>query len=196
MGGEGQDDSAERQRISCIVSAPAHFETARLRLTRPRQADAEEVFARYASDPVVTRYLGWPRHHTVTDTHSYLAWSDEQWSRHPAGPYLIRARADGELLGSTGLTFDDEGSAMTGYVLARDVWGRGLAAEALTGVIDIARTVGVQGLYAFCHPDHAASIRVLEKCRFVRDDSAVTTMTFPNLEPVVDLDVLCYRRWC
>ena len=56
--------------------------------------------------------------------------------------------------------------------------------------------VGGIGLYAFCHPDHAASVRVLEKCRFVRDDSAVTTMTFPNLDPVVDIDVLCFRRWC
>jgi hypothetical protein len=23
----------------------------------------------------------------------------------------------------------------------------------------------------------------------------VTTMTFPNLEGAVDIDVLCYRRW-
>jgi RimJ/RimL family protein N-acetyltransferase len=54
----------------------------------------------------------------------------------------------------------------------------------------------VRPIYAFCHPDHTASIRVLEKCRFVRDDSAVSTMTFPNLEPAVDIEVLCYRRWC
>jgi ribosomal-protein-alanine N-acetyltransferase len=178
------------------VNGPPQYDTPRLRLVRPRPADADEVFARYASDPVVTRYLGWPRHQTVADTHSYLQWSDDQWTQHPAGPYLIRARADNRLLGSTGFTFDGEGSAMTGYVLASDTWGHGFATEALTGVIELARMIGVHGLYAFCHPDHSASVRVLEKCRFVRDDSAVTTMTFPNLEGAVDTDVLWYRRWC
>lgn len=85
---------------------------------------------------------------------------------------------------------------MAGYVLAREVWGQGLATEALTAVVEIARTIGLHGLYAVCHPDHNASIRVLEKCRFIRDESAVTTMTFPNLEGAVEIDVLCYRRWC
>jgi ribosomal-protein-alanine N-acetyltransferase len=178
------------------VTGPLQYETDRLRLVRPYPADADEVFARYASDPVVTKYLGWPRHRTVEDTRGFLAWSDQQWLRFPAGPYLIRARADDRLLGSTGFTFNDEGSAMIGYVLARDAWGLGFGTEALSGVIDIARTIGVHGLYAFCHPGHAASIRVLEKCRFVRDDSSVVTMTFPNLEGAVDIDVLCYRRWC
>lgn len=178
------------------MTGPRQYETARLRLVRPCAADADEVFTRYASDPVVTRYLGWPSHQNVADTRSFLQWSDNQWTEHPAGPYLIRARAGDRLLGSTGVTFDDEGSAMAGYVLARDAWGQGFATEALMGVIEVAKALGVHGLYAFCHPDHTASIRVLEKCRFVRDDSAVTTMTFPNLEGGGDVDVLCYRRWC
>lgn len=177
-------------------TGPLRYDTERLRLVRPRPVDVDEIFARYASDPAVTRYLGWPRHRTVEDTRGFLAWSDDQWARYQTGPYLIRARADDRLLGSTGFTFDDDGSAMTGYVLARDSWGQGFATEALMGVIEIAATLRVHGLYAFCHPDHAASIRVLEKCRFVRDDSAVTTMTFPNLEGAVDVDVRCYRRWC
>jgi ribosomal-protein-alanine N-acetyltransferase len=178
------------------ATGPLHHDTERLHLLRPRPADADEVFARYASDPAVTKYLGWPRHRTVEDTREFIAWSDDQWTRHPAGPYLIRARADGRLLGSTGFTFDDDGGAMIGYVIARDAWGVGYATEALMAVIQIAREVGVAGLYAFCHPDHRASIRVLEKGRFVRDDSAVTTMRFPNLQGAADTDVLCYRRWC
>ncbi len=178
------------------ATGPLQYDTERLRLVRPSQADADDVFARYASDPSVTRYVGWPGHRSVADTRAFLEWSDDQWTRHPAGPYLIRARADGRLLGATGFTFDDDGSAMTGYVLARDAWGHGFATEALVGVVAIAREIHVPGLYAFCHPDHTASIRVLQKCRFVRDDSAVSTMTFPNLEPAVDVDVLCYRRWC
>lgn len=177
-------------------SGPLRYDTDRLRLVRPCPADADEVFVRYASDAAVTKYVGWPRHRTLEDTRSFLAWCDDQWSRYPAGPYLIRAHDDDRLLGSTGFTFDDDGGAMIGYVLARDGWGNGFATEAVGAVIQIARAVGVTGLYAFCHPAHRASTHVLEKCRFVRDDSAVTRMAFPNLEDAADIDVLCYRRWC
>ena len=36
-------------------------ETERLVLRRPTAADAPAIFARYASDPEVTRYMAWPR---------------------------------------------------------------------------------------------------------------------------------------
>ena len=34
------------------------------------------------------------------------------------------------LLGATGLELKDEGEAVTGYVLAKDAWGKGYATEA------------------------------------------------------------------
>jgi hypothetical protein len=81
-------------------------QTARLLLARPRAADVEAIFWRYAADPDVTRYVGWPRHKTVDDTRGFLAFSDAQWDQWPAGPYLAWSRSDGALLGSTGLMFD------------------------------------------------------------------------------------------
>ena len=55
-------------------SAPSHHivETPRLRLRPPQPADAQAIFERYASDPRVTRYLGWPTHRTVGDTEDFL----------------------------------------------------------------------------------------------------------------------------
>jgi ribosomal-protein-alanine N-acetyltransferase len=44
------------------MRAPERLETARLILRRPRAADAPVIYERYASDPEVTRWLGWPRH--------------------------------------------------------------------------------------------------------------------------------------
>ena len=41
---------------------PDTFETARLRLRRPRMEDAPAIYARYASDTDVTRYLPWRPH--------------------------------------------------------------------------------------------------------------------------------------
>src|SRR5262245_13153351 len=151
------------------MKAPLRIETARLVLTPPIAADADAIFARYSSDPEVTRYLGWPQHHSVVETNAFLTFSAAEWNRWPAGPYLIRARRDGRLLGGTGLAFERANQAMTGYVLAKDAWGQGYATEALRAMVDVARAVGVTRLYALCHPQHQPSMRVLEKCGFTRD---------------------------
>ena len=150
------------------MKAPNRIETARLTLVRPTLDDAAAVFERYASDPDVTRFLGWPRHQSIADTHAFLEFSASEWERWPAGPYLIRSRRDGRLLGGTGLGFEAPDEAVTGYVLARDAWGQGYATEALLAVLDIARGLGNIRLYALCHPEHRASRRVLEKCGFAR----------------------------
>jgi ribosomal-protein-alanine N-acetyltransferase len=176
------------------MHAPPLVETSRLVLSAPDAADAELVFQRYASDDAVTRYLGWPTHRAIADTRAFLEFSAVQWAREGAGPYLIWARTDGRLLGSTGLGLEPDGRAITGYVLAADAWGQGYATEALTAVVDIASDIGVRQLYALCHPQHRASARVLEKCGFELDASWHRRLEFPNLEPGIARDVLCYRR--
>ncbi len=69
------------------MKAPARIETARLVLRRPTFSDAGPVFERYASDPHVTRFLGWPRHRSVVETEAFLQFSRQEWERWPAGPY-------------------------------------------------------------------------------------------------------------
>jgi ribosomal-protein-alanine N-acetyltransferase len=174
------------------MKGPARVVTERLILVRPESADALEVFERYASDPEVTRCLGWPRHLSVGDTEAFLTYSDSEWDRWPAGPYLIRRRTDGLLLGGTGFGFASPDEAVTGYVLARDAWGQGYATEALTAMLDVARAVGLRRLYALVHPEHRASWRVLEKCGFVRDVNWTQQVEFPNLAPGVPQDVHRY----
>src|SRR5215831_14989217 len=148
------------------MKAPEHIETTRLVLRKPTAADAEAIYGRYASDTEVTKYLGWPRHRSIEETKAFLAHSEAAWIRWPAGPYLIESRGDRKLLGGSGFTFEAPTVALTGYVLARDAWGRGYATEALAAVVAVAQRLGVQRLYALCHPNHQASIHVLEKCGF------------------------------
>ena len=176
------------------MNAPPLVETPRLVLSAPVATDADIMFERYTSDDDVTKYLGWPTHRTVADTQGFLALSAVQWEREGAGPYLIWARADGRLLGSTGLGLERGGQAITGYVLTTDAWGKGYATEALAAVVGVATDIGVTGLYALCHPQHRASWRVLEKCRFERDGSWNRQVEFPNLAAGTAQDVLCYRR--
>lgn len=156
-----------------------HIETARLVLRKPTIDDAEAIFVRYASDPLVTKYLSWPRHRSLHDTRHFLAFSDAEWQQWPVGPYLVHSLADRHLLGGTGLHFESPTVAETGYVFARDAWGQGFATECLRAVIEVARSAGVQMLTAGCHPENAASRRVLEKCGFTMRRPGLCL--FPNL---------------
>ena len=161
-------------------------------LRRPLAADPEAIFSRYAGDPGVTRFVGWPIHRSSADTQAFFAFSEAEWGRWPAGPYLVWSRADGTLLGSTGLAFETPYRASTGYVLAKDAWGKGYATEALQAIVQIARTVGVRRLYAMCHTEHRSSWRVLEKSGFMREGALLRHTEFPNLKPGEPCDVFCY----
>jgi ribosomal-protein-alanine N-acetyltransferase len=172
--------------------APETVETDRLVLRRPVAADAPAIFARYASDPAVTRFLGWPTHRSLADTLKFLMFCDAEWQQRRAGPYLIRSRDDGRVLGTTGLGLESPWQAATGYVLARDAWGQGYATEALRSMRDLASRLGVRRLYAVCHVKHEASWRVMEKCGFTRQGILHAHAYFPNLQPGVASDVLCY----
>ncbi|MBI2223297.1 MAG: GNAT family N-acetyltransferase [Acidobacteria bacterium] len=172
----------------------ASIETDRLLLRRPAASDVAAMFERYASDPDATRYLGWPRHRSLEDTRAFLAFSDAEWARWPAGPYVIVDRGTSRLLGGTGLAFERADRAMTGYVLAKDAWGRGYATEALRAMVGLARDLGVTRLYALCHTAHRPSWHVLEKCGFAREAARPGAHEFPNLASGDPQDVFCYAR--
>jgi ribosomal-protein-alanine N-acetyltransferase len=172
--------------------APETIETVRLVLRRPVATDAEAMFTRYARDPAVTRFLGWPTHTSIADTTRFLAFCDDEWQQRRVGPYLIHSRDDGRLLGTTGLGLESPWQAAAGYVLARDAWGNGYATEALRAMRDLASRLGVHRIYAVCHPVHHASWRVMEKCGFERRGLLHAHAQFPNLQPGVMSDVLYY----
>ena len=160
--------------------APERFGNGRLFFRRPETTDAEAIFSRYASDPEVCRFLAWPRHRSIEDTRAFIAFSDAEWQRWPAGPFLVFSASDDTLLGSTGLAFDAPAVASTGYAFARDAWGQGLATASVRAMQGVAAAAGVETLYALCHGEHRASQRVLEKCGFSLEP-ALAACEFPNL---------------
>lgn len=166
-----------------LVKAPSPLQTPRLVLSRPESGDAREIFERYASDEAVCRYLAWPRHATLEDTRDFIRFSDAAWRDAAAGPYLLRLADGGEVVGSTGLEIESPELASTGYVIARDSWGRGYASECLRAMIDLSATLGIRRLTSLVHPDHLASQRVLEKGGFEREGIVPRAIEFPNLSP-------------
>jgi len=175
------------------VPSSSVIETERLLLRPPTPEDAESIFERYASDAEVTRYLGWPRHTSVQDTRAFVGFSLAEWGRWGVGPLIAFDKATGTLLGASGLVMETSDRAATGYVLARDAWGKGYATESLHAMIALAADFKVARLYALCHVDHRASQRVLEKCGFQCEGVLPRHSVFPNLSPE-PLDVLSYAR--
>jgi len=176
----------------------ALYQTARLVLRPPLRDDAAVLFERYASDPEVTRFLGWPMHASLNDTEAFLSFSQAEWTKWPVGPLLITSKENGDVLGATGLAFETSYRASTGFVLARDAWGSGFASEALAAVLNIAAGANVRRLYALCHVQHGKSVAVLERCGFIREGTFHKHTVFPNLGLLEPQDVYCYahpRGW-
>ncbi len=176
------------------MPAPERILTPRLILRRPLASDVPAIYQRYASDAEVTRFLGWPRHATEDDTRGFIAFSDDAWATTPCGPYLIESRSTGMLLGSAGFIFESARMASVGYLLARDSWGQGFATEVVGALVDLAHGMGISRLHAYCHPDNAATHRVLEKCGFGVETRRARKMAFPNLGDGGARDIVCYAR--
>ena len=169
------------------------IQTARLVLRRPRDSDVSAIFSGWANDPIVTKYMSWPRHESPAATSDFVRFSDAEWSAWPAGPYLIETRDSQELIGSTGFGFCSATDAEVGYVLAADSWGRGYATEALMALLELAPQLGLELLHASVHPDNAASCRVLEKCGFAIAPEAAGTAIYPNLPTAQSAQPLVHR---
>lgn len=169
------------------------LKTERLIMRPPTAADAPALY-QLASSATVTRYLSWPRHTSLEHTHNFLAFSRAEWDRWPVGPLLLLARADGALLGASGLSFETRYRASTGYVLAQEAWGKGLATEALQATAKLAEQLGVRRLHAHCHVDHIASVHVLEHAGFIREGVLQKYLVFPNLGNDEPQDVFSYSR--
>ena len=166
------------------MTYPQELQTPRLELRRPKASDADAIFQRYARDAEVTRFLGWARHRTVQDTRAFLQFADTSWSASQGFPYLAFSRADGRLVGSTGVHYETPWRASVGWVLARDAWGQGLATEMARAMVDLAfADPALLRLYAYCHAEHAASARVMAKVDLAHEGVLRRFFVFPNLGP-------------
>jgi len=134
-------------------------------LLRPGFPEDAPALAMAISDRAVVRNLAvvpWP--YTLRDAEAFLA-----SPRDPILPSLLifeRGAGAPQLVGSCGLGRRPSGAVEMGYWIARSHWGRGLATEACTALIEIARTLGLARLEASHFVDNSASARVLEKLGF------------------------------
>ena len=119
---------------------------------------------------------------------------EAEWARAPGFAYLIERRADGVLVGSTGLAFETPWCAMTGYVLARDAWGQGYATEALAASSRSRRAWASSGCTRTATPTTPRRPMSSTRCGFTREGVLRRHTIFPNSGDPRPAAVLLYAR--
>src|SRR5262245_54470027 len=105
------------------MNFPNHIETERLILRWPQEADAEEVFARYAHDAVVSRYMLWLPHQSAEGTREWLRSGIADREAGKSFNWLITVKSTGQIQGSIGCGVQKH-ILQFGYCLAQDAWGK------------------------------------------------------------------------
>ena len=126
-------------------------------LREPREEDLPTLFE-HQLDPEATRMAAFP----PRDREAFFA----HWRKILADDSLLKRVivADGAVAGHVG-AFDMAGVREVGYWIAREHWGRGIATRALGMFLPLEP---IRPLFAHVAKHNVGSIRVLEKCGFVR----------------------------
>lgn len=165
------------------MKAPERIQTARLVLRKPRREDAPLMFAAYAQDPNVTRYLLWRPHQDISESYAFIDRVHSKWDPQEEFVWFIFDDSN-QLIGSIAAR-REVGAFNLGYLLARPFWGRGYMPEAIRAVVDWAFTnPSIAKVWAECDLENHASARALEKSGFVREGLLPQFQIFPNLSPV------------
>jgi len=134
-------------------------------------AEDEAAVHEYASDPEVTRLVGWGPN-TIEQTREFLAQITEP---HDGFGFAITLRSTGQLVGSIGIGIcsQEHRRGELGYVIHRAHWSQGYATEATLRVVRFGfDELDLHRIEATCHPDNGASARVLERPAPVRGPAA------------------------
>jgi RimJ/RimL family protein N-acetyltransferase len=170
----------------------AILETDRLILREWEPEDAEALFA-MVGDPEVMRFMEngqpWASIERVRD---WIARLNESYRTRGFSRWAVVEKESGRVVGSCGFApLAWSGEIDFGYLLARDVWGRGYATEIGRATLRHGfEHFGFAEVTASVVPEHASSRRVLEKLGFVykglevqpgdEDESVIYVASNPN----------------
>ena len=138
--------------------------TKRLLLRPGFPEDAQALAAAIADHGILRNLASAPSPFGLRDAEAFLA-----QPRDPVLPSFViaeRTETAPRLVGACGLGRRPSGAVELGYWIARSHWGRGIATEACSALIEIARALRLPALEGSYFTDNPASGRVLEKLGF------------------------------
>jgi RimJ/RimL family protein N-acetyltransferase len=144
------------------INPDAYLCTKRLRLRLLKATDAADIARLLVNDPEAVRMTA-----SMSEPMNEAAARD--WIERRTSPdqhvFAILLAISGEFIGSIGLGGERE-LPYVGYWIGRPHWNRGYATEAVQGLIEYARWLGIRSLQADTFPNNPASARVLAKAGF------------------------------
>lgn len=147
------------------------IQTDRLLLRRITMKDAQDIFE-YSRDEDVARYVLWNAQKNVSEAKDYVRFMLRLYRDDLPSSWGVIDRASGRLIGTIGyMAYSEENASVeVGYSLAKWMWGKGIATEALRAVIDYTfDTMDVNRIEAQHEIDNPASGRVMQKCAMVKE---------------------------
>jgi [ribosomal protein S5]-alanine N-acetyltransferase len=145
----------------------AEIRTGRLVLRPAREDDLHDLHAVFTRPEAMTWWSS-PPHETLDQTRDWLA---SMMAEQGSGLDFV-VEFEGRVVGKAGFWKAPD----VGYILHPDVWGHGLATEAVTAVLDRLFAITEHPVVtADVDPENAASIRLLEKLGFARTGFAERT---------------------
>lgn len=173
--------------------------TERLSLRRFQAADLE-TFVAYRSDPEVARYQSWDSPYSMAAAESFLRSQRDLVFGQP-GEWLQLAmvdRAEGTVCGDCAVRVatDQPGTAEVGVTLARASQKKGLATEALTGVLtELFERRGMHRVFAEADERNGPVLRLLERLGLRCEARLVEADWFKGEWSTLRVYALLDREW-
>jgi [ribosomal protein S5]-alanine N-acetyltransferase len=150
--------------VTSFSSLPA-METERLLLRKITMADMADIYE-YGSDPLVSRYVGWPTHESMEDTQEFASHIIQQYEKESIGFWGIELKENRKLIGTIDFVSwqPKHKTAEIGYVISPDYWGKGYTSEAVKKVFSFGFIdMDLVRIQARCFLENIGSQRVMEK---------------------------------
>ena len=164
--------------------------TQRLVLKPPTAADKHAIVD-CIGDFEVARWLSnVPHPYTLADAEEWIDIVAETASDEVAG-FKLSIFMDDTLIGGVGLNHREGNVYELGYWLGKAYWGRGIATEAATGLLQHAKQVLPEAKFvAHCMKGNPASARVLEKLGFhVTGETEIQSLSLGAKTPCFELEM-------
>ena len=148
------------------------LETERLILRAVTEADTQDIYERWASDPEVTRWLTFNPHRSIEDTRMIMDYWLSEYGKENCYRWGIVLKEENMLIGMIDVvSYDDEGTPVLGYCEAKKHWGHGYMTEALKAVTALLFEDGFKKISVGAVDENKGSNRVIQKAGFTYVDS-------------------------
>ena len=152
--------------------------------------DVEALFE-ICRDAEVMLHIGMGKpYQIVDDAYSFLNWAVSYQEDNEFCRWAIMEKASQRIIGSCGFArLENGGEIELGYLIARQMWGKGYATEAAAACLKYGfEELGFSAVVALTDPEHAASQRIVEKlgfiCRGIENDGGESNAVYVAVNPL------------